>query len=776
MSGYDANQVVQDSAGLSDGRTASQFVSRLIKGLGSEESFDAHHVLEQHPSLMRCKSAVLDLALEQYWRQFEAGEEVDPSRFAREFPEYQHSVRRLLEAFDLVDSGMKSALAADIDKVAVGDELLGFKLQELLGRGAFSRVFLASEPSAAGRTVVVKFCRFGEEEVKTLAALKHPAIVELYSVERDEKTGLTAICMPFHSRTTLHDVMDQAGGSDRRRLSGSSILEVLRRRNGVPDEAPLSYGARLLTRKSFVAAAVDLALQLAEGLAHAHGRGICHGDIKPSNVLLTPDGKAMLFDFNLSYTLDDKQRVGGTLPYMSPEHLQAMAERRDDAIHVDPRSDLFSFGVLLYELLCGELPFGDLPTRAEREALIPQLLQRQRGGASSLHRKNPQVDRHLARLIDRCLRFDPEQRMPSAEHLAEALRTAQGHHVRRWVRANRRQALLLGLGGAGAAMAGSAALFAYLTRPVPSAEEVALERGLEAFRAKDYQLAADALSNVPAEMMSYEALLARGRSYMLTQRYQEAKDDFMSAAGHTPHHGASEACNSTCSAYLANIHRDKYGYRAADITLRILRDNGYDNPAVINNIAYCKIRLTDREQRWLAKEMLEELVNKGRALPQVYLNLAEIDMLDAQEERPSRPPRVELIEQALAGMSGRRKLHEFAAGVYLRAAQEGGADQAPEMVDKALAQLAKAVELGASKAPLKNVPTFYSPLEVDPRFKRLLQQAPDESSPALPAALADPLLGDDSRLFDSSLILAEPSEGLQADPEPRLTARKAEKK
>src|SRR5262249_24979605 len=117
---------------------------------------------------------------------------------------------------------------------------------------------------------------------------------------------------------------------------------------------------KMLESLTYVDAVLWIAARLADGLSHAHERGILHRDLKPANILLTEDGQPMLLDFNLSR--DRKARggaaaasIGGTLPYMAPEHLEAFCGKRST---VDERSDLFSLGVILYELLAGKTPFA----------------------------------------------------------------------------------------------------------------------------------------------------------------------------------------------------------------------------------------------------------------------------------------------------------------------------------------------------------------------------------------------------------------------------------
>ena len=100
-----------------------------------------------------------------------------------------------------------------------------------------------------------------------------------------------------------------------------------------------------------------MASRLADGLAHAHERGILHRDLKPANILMTDEGQPMLLDFNLSEDSEVRPgaaaAVGGTLPYMAPEHLEALR----GGASPDARSDLYSLGVILYELLTVRRPF-----------------------------------------------------------------------------------------------------------------------------------------------------------------------------------------------------------------------------------------------------------------------------------------------------------------------------------------------------------------------------------------------------------------------------------
>jgi tetratricopeptide (TPR) repeat protein len=166
-----------------------------------------------------------------------------------------------------------------------------------------------------------------------------------------------------------------------------------------------------------VEAVLTLIGQLADGLAHAHARGILHRDLKPANVLLTDEGHPMLLDFNLAEDTKappdaERAAIGGTLPYMAPEQMRAF---RDRAGSVDARCDLYALGVILFELLTGKRPF---PARSDfaRPVLEEMLIDRERG-APSARAHNPAVSPAVDAIVRKCLTHDPAGRYQRAEDL-----------------------------------------------------------------------------------------------------------------------------------------------------------------------------------------------------------------------------------------------------------------------------------------------------------------------------------------------------------------------
>src|SRR5262249_2689987 len=184
------------------------------------------------------------------------------------------------------------------------------------------------------------------------------------------------ICMPYFGPITLGRVIRDLARNNRTMPgTGRGLLSTLfEARDTVAEEsgelgsiellgagtAPTERTPSLkaLPAMTQLAAALWIAARLADGLAHAHERGVLHCDLKPANVLIADDGQPMLLDFNVSADRRARRqkswRLGGTLPYMAPEHLELAPEGGGE---LTPQGDLYSLGVGLHELLSGSLPF-----------------------------------------------------------------------------------------------------------------------------------------------------------------------------------------------------------------------------------------------------------------------------------------------------------------------------------------------------------------------------------------------------------------------------------
>jgi serine/threonine-protein kinase len=260
-----------------------------------------------------------------------------------------------------------------------------YQVKSRLGRGGMATVYRAHDPSI-GRDVAIKFlhaslcededCRMRFlREARAAGGLSHPNIV------------------------VVHDV----GEIERRPYMAMELI----------DGSPLSDKLET-TRCLPVREVVIIGLQLARALEYAHARGIVHRDIKPGNIMILADGQTIkVADFGIAH-MDDgntEQRtmvgaVMGTPQYMSPE------QTRGDK--VDGRSDLFSAGIVLYQLLAGERPFRG-------ESLVAVATKIATEDPPPLNQKRPEVPASLRRVIDRCLAKKPEQRYQTGKEVAEAL-------------------------------------------------------------------------------------------------------------------------------------------------------------------------------------------------------------------------------------------------------------------------------------------------------------------------------------------------------------------
>jgi serine/threonine protein kinase/Tfp pilus assembly protein PilF len=383
---------------------------------------------------------VASLLFEDYLQQRRRGADPQLSDYQQRFPQQQDSLRSLVRQNDILHSlGVSRPSGFTLRLPDVGDEVFGFRLHHELGRGAFARVFLGEQIELAGRPVVLKVAASDNAEPHTLAQLQHTNIVPIYSAHEDTKAGVRLVCMPYFGGASLSVVLRHLTAQTKQPQHGSQLVAALRAVEAPTLEAvktpctaapliPLERGQATLARferLSYVQVAAWITARLAQGLHHAHQRGIYHRDIKPSNILLCADGEPMLLDFNLAASASDSQAkatVGGTVAYMAPEHLRAMASRNPVlARHVDQRADIYALGMVLYEMLVGERPFEQSASYAPLPALIEAMAVERSQGTPSLRASRPDVPWGLESIVRKCLAPDPALRYQRADHLAEDL-------------------------------------------------------------------------------------------------------------------------------------------------------------------------------------------------------------------------------------------------------------------------------------------------------------------------------------------------------------------
>ncbi|MDX1963436.1 MAG: protein kinase [Pirellulales bacterium] len=328
----------------------------------------------------------------------------------------------------------------------------GFTILGELGSGTFGKVYLARQAILAQRLVVLKITSAELSEPQILARLQHANIVPIYSVHVGR--GQTTLCMPYYGATTFAQVLRGLPGGDRPPHSSQALLSTLcnqqstlcNQQSTLGKEPSLSTSAgasqvpdildrlthpeaeellvgphpalQRLQNSDYATAVLWLFARLADGLQHAHSRGILHLDIKPANILLADDGTPLLLDFNLARdqrreSTTEVEKVGGTLGYMSPEQLRHFNTGNEK---LDERSDIYSLGLVLYEFLRGERRVTANAQTIGKEQIAAQLDERRRVPAA-LAGKSPGLTPAVDAIVAKCLAFDPAARYQTAAEL-----------------------------------------------------------------------------------------------------------------------------------------------------------------------------------------------------------------------------------------------------------------------------------------------------------------------------------------------------------------------
>lgn len=259
-----------------------------------------------------------------------------------------------------------------------------YEIIKELGKGSMGMVFQAHDPNLdiqvalkvlrQDRVVSEAFVKRFLSEAKALGRLDHPNIVRVYNV--DEDAGTVYIAMEF--------------------IEGEPLNEVMQKKKFSPGEI------------------IEFGITVAEALDYAHQKGIVHRDVKPSNILVRPEGRLKITDFGIARIEDPEGHqqtqageILGTPAYMSPEQVESKP--------VDGRSDLFSLGIILYELSTGTRPFKGENLASVFNAII-------KGSPLQIREAAPAIPEELSKIIMKCLEKSPDERFKTGRELAEALK------------------------------------------------------------------------------------------------------------------------------------------------------------------------------------------------------------------------------------------------------------------------------------------------------------------------------------------------------------------
>lgn len=321
-----------------------------------------------------------------------------------EHPEHAEELRELAESLAAI--GLLQQPAGREFPERLGE----FRLLRRLGSGGMGVVYLAEQESI-GRQVALKLLhpthlffpgareRF-RREAQAIAALHHHNIVSIHSV--GEEQGILYMVMERIDGCSLAGVVQRLQGRNPVKLRGRDLANAL----GIGEEfAPM--------RGSWTDACAWIAAEVGSALTHAHARGVVHRDVKSSNVMVTPAGRVVLLDFGLASTEQAHRltRTGtqpGSLPFMSPEQVHG-----DESI--DERSDVYSLGVTLYELLTLQLPHLGTSTAQTRQLVL-------RGQPLPVRMRNPAVPRDAEIVCHRAMELRRRDRYRTAAAFAQDLR------------------------------------------------------------------------------------------------------------------------------------------------------------------------------------------------------------------------------------------------------------------------------------------------------------------------------------------------------------------
>ena len=389
----------------------------LQRRLDRDATVRVEQYLEKYPSLAEDRAAVVELIAAEYRQRKRRDSGLTAPAFAERFPQYRDELQGQLDgppqprrrfpvhlncphcrnpieivahgpAEEVICPSCGSSFRLDPDRTQswAKDKLpkLGkFELIEAVGRGAFGTVYHARDTQLQ-RIVAVKVPRSGQlstdededrfiREARNAAQLNHPSIVPVHEV----------------------------GRSDTFPYIVSEFVEGLR------------FPTRLTDQRPGFRDSAQLVARVAEALEHAHAQGVVHRDLKPSNIMLSPEGTPRVMDFGLAkrdageITVTVEGQVLGTPAYMSPEQATGQAH------HVDGRSDVYSLGVILFELLTGELPF-----RGNQRMLLHHVIHDEPRPPRSL---NDRVPRDLETICLKAMAKEPARRYQTAQAMSDDL-------------------------------------------------------------------------------------------------------------------------------------------------------------------------------------------------------------------------------------------------------------------------------------------------------------------------------------------------------------------
>ena len=409
----------------------------------------------------------LESVLGEITRVLESGRRIDTEEYVERYPGLAPELKRFFKTRRLEAGDRETGLSA-------GSVIDDFRIVREIGRGGMGVVYEAEQLSL-GRRVALKVLPPGllagkntidrfRREASAVARLSHPRIVAVHGL--NQAGAIAYLAMEYIDGLDLAEIIDRlrTARTHGRRfvlISGPHVNEDIaawakgRKLMGtLPGDPRLAEGI-VIDLRNYSQMAAAIAADAADALRHAHAHQIIHRDIKPGNLLLAGDGRVKLSDFGLAKSRDDGSltKTGdfvGSPAYVSPE--QAASRRK----HVDERSDIYSLGLTLYELLTLHQPFAG----KDVAVILRNILTKDPPRPSQL---NPRVPQDLETIVMKAIEKEPANRYQTAEELGddlrrfmnfEAIRARPPGAFSRVVRGARRHSLRLVIAAMGAVILG----------------------------------------------------------------------------------------------------------------------------------------------------------------------------------------------------------------------------------------------------------------------------------------------------------------------------------